>query len=61
MKMLIILATLGLGTLFVLRRRSPGLAERVEDAVKDAASHVKEESPGDIAGRLRDKAKSVVG
>jgi hypothetical protein len=61
MKLLIIVATVGLGTFFVLRRRSPGLAERVEDAVKDAANHVKDDSPGDIAGRLRDKAKSVVG
>jgi hypothetical protein len=61
MKLLIIVATLGLGTFIVLRRRSPGLAERVEDAVKDAAKNVKEESPGEIAGRLREKAKSVVG
>jgi hypothetical protein len=61
MKLLIIVATVGLGTFFVLRRRSPSLAERVEDAVKDAASHVKDESPSELAGRLRDKAKSVVG
>jgi hypothetical protein len=65
MKLLIIVATLGLGTLFVLRRRNPALAERVEsavkDAAKDAADRVAEEAPGDVAGKLRDKAKGLVG
>jgi hypothetical protein len=61
MKLLIIIATVGLGTFFVLRRRNPALAERVEDAVKDAAGHVTDDSPADIAGKLRDKAKGLVG
>jgi hypothetical protein len=61
MKLLIIIGTLGLATFVVLRRRRPELAERMEDAVKDAAGHVTEESPGEIAGKLRDKAKSLVG
>jgi hypothetical protein len=61
MKMLIIVATLGLATFVVLRRRNPGLADRVEGVVRDAAGHVTDESPGDIAGRVRDKAKSMVG
>jgi hypothetical protein len=61
MKMLIIVATLGLATFVVLRRRNPELAERVEGAVKDAAGHVTDESPADIAGRVRDKAKNLVG
>ena len=43
MKLLIIVATLGLATFVVLRRRNPELAERVEDAVKDAAGHVTDE------------------
>ena len=38
MKLLIIVATLGLATFVVLRRRNPELAQRVEGAVKDAAS-----------------------
>lgn len=59
MKFLLILATLGLATFVVLRRRNPELAERVEGAVKDAASHVTDEAPGDIAARMRDKAKSL--
>jgi hypothetical protein len=61
MKMLIIIATAGLATFVVLRRRNPSLAERVEGAVKDAAGHVKDESPSEIAGRVRDKAKSFAG
>jgi hypothetical protein len=61
MKMLIILATLGLATFLVLRRRNPDLADRVEGAVKDAAEHVKDEKPGDIAGRVRERAKGLVG
>jgi hypothetical protein len=60
MKLLIIVATLGLATFVVLRRRNPELAERVEGAVKDAAGAVTDESPGDIAGRVRDKAKGLV-
>ena len=61
MKLLIIVATLGLATFVVLRRRNPGLADRMEDAVKEAAGHVTDEAPGDIASRVRDKAKSLVG
>ena len=61
MKLLIILATLGLATLVVLRRRNPELAERMDEAVKDAAGKVTEDSPLDLAARARDKAKSVVG
>jgi hypothetical protein len=68
MKVLLILATLGLATFVVLRRRSPELAERVQSAVtdvaKDAAESVKDnplESAGDIASGLRDKAKGLVG
>jgi hypothetical protein len=65
MKLLIIVATLGLATFVVLRRRNPELAGRVEgvvkDAAKDAAGHVTDESPADIAGRVRDKAKGLVG
>jgi hypothetical protein len=60
MKLLIIVASLGLATFVVLKRRNPTLAERVEGAVKDAASTVKEESPGEIAGRVREKAKGLV-
>ena len=36
MKLLIIIATLGLATFVVLRRRNPEFAERVDGAVKDA-------------------------
>jgi hypothetical protein len=61
MKMLIIVATLGLATFVVLRRRNPELAQRVEGAVKDAASSVTDEAPADLAGRVRDKAKGLVG
>ena len=61
MKMLIIVATLGLATFVVLRRRNPELADRVEDAVKDVAGHVTDETPSDIAGRVREKAKGLVG
>jgi hypothetical protein len=61
MKMLIIVATLGLATFVVLRRRNPELASRVEDVVKDAAGHVTDEKPADIAGRVREKAKGIVG
>ena len=60
MKFLIIIGTLGLATFVVLKRRRPELAQRVESAVKDAAEHVREEAPGEIAEKLRDKAKSVV-
>jgi hypothetical protein len=67
MKILLILATLGLATFVVLRRRNPDFAERVQsavtDAAKDAADTVKDnplESAGDIASGLRDKAKSLV-
>jgi len=60
MKFFLILGTLGLATFVVLKRRRPELAERVEAAVKDAAEHVRDEAPGDIAEKLRDKAKSVV-
>ena len=60
MRILIIIGTLGLATFVVLKRRRPELAERVEAAVKDAADHVRDEAPGDIAEKLRDKAKSVV-
>jgi hypothetical protein len=61
MKMLIIVATLGLATFVVLRRRNPELAQRVEGAVKDAASHVTDEAPSDIGERVREKAKGLVG
>ena len=61
MKLLMIVATLGLATFVVLRRRNPELAQRVEGAVKDAAGHVKDEAPGDLADRVRDKAKDLVG
>jgi hypothetical protein len=68
MKLLLILATLGLATLVVMRRRNPELADRVEgavrDAAKDAAETVKDnplDSAGDIASSLRDKAKGLVG
>jgi hypothetical protein len=61
MKMLIIVATLGLATFVVLRRRNPELAQRVEDAAKEAAGRVTDEAPADIAGRVRDKAKGLVG
>lgn len=57
MKLLIIVATLGLATFVVLRRRNPELAERVGGAVKEAAGHVTDEAPADIAARMRDKAK----
>ena len=60
MKLLLIIGTAGLATFFILKRRRPELADRVESAVKDAADHVREEAPGDIAERLREKAKSVV-
>ena len=63
MKLLIIIATLGLATFVVLRRRNPELAERVEGAVKDAkdaaAKHVDTDTAGDLAGRVRDKAKDI--
>ena len=60
MKFLIIIGTLGLATFVVLKRRRPELAERVESVVKDAAGHVREQAPGDIAEKVSDKAKSVV-
>ena len=60
MKFLLIIGTLGLATFVVLKRRRPELADRVEAAVKDAADHVRDEAPGDIAEKLKDKAKSVV-
>ena len=60
MKFLIIIGTLGLATFVVLKRRRPELAERVESVVKDAAGHVREQAPSDIAENLRDKAKGVV-
>lgn len=67
MKILLILATLGLATFVVLRRRNPDLADRVQsavtDAAKDAADTVKDnplESAGDIASGLRDRAKGLV-
>ena len=60
MKFFLILGTLGLATFVVLKRRKPELAERVESVVKDAAEHVRDQAPGDIAENLRDKAKSVV-
>ena len=68
MKFVIIIATLGLATFVVLRRRNPELAGRVEGAVKDAASQVSDvasqisddaPAPGDLAGRVRDKAKDI--
>ena len=65
MKLLIIIATLGLATFVVLRRRNPEFAERVDGAVKDAkdaaAQHSTTDAAGDLAGRVRDKAKSVAG
>ena len=61
MKLLIIVASLGLATFVVLRRRNPELAQRVEDAARDAAGRVTDESPSDIAGRVRDKATNLVG
>ena len=59
MKLLLVLATAGL-VFVVLKRRRPELADRVESVVKDAAEQVREESPADIAERLKDKARSVV-
>jgi hypothetical protein len=61
MKMLIVIATLGLATFVVLRRKNPDLADRVQGAVKDTAAHVTDEAPGDIAARVRETAKSLVG
>jgi hypothetical protein len=61
MKVLIIVASLGLATFAVLRRRNPELAQRVEDAARDAAGRVSDERPADIAGRVRDKATNLVG
>ncbi len=67
MKFLLILATVGLATFVVLRRRNPDLADRVQSAVtdvaKDAADSVKDnplDSAGDLASGLRDKAKGLV-
>ena len=60
MKFLLILATLGLATFVVLKRQKPELADRVESVVKDAAEHVRDQAPSDLADNLRDKAKSVV-
>ncbi len=63
MKLLIIIATLGLATFVVLRRRNPEFAERVDGAVKDAkdaaVKHVDTDAAGDLAGRVRDKAKDI--
>ena len=63
MKLLIIIATLGLATFVVLRRRNPEFAERVDGAVKDAkdaaAQHVDTDAASDLAERVRDKAKSL--
>jgi hypothetical protein len=66
MKLLIIIATLGLATfVVVLRRRNPEFAERVDGAVKNAkdaaAQHVDTDAASDLAERVRDKAKSVTG
>jgi hypothetical protein len=68
MKFLLVLATLGLATFVVLRRRNPELADRVQsavtDAAKDAADTIKDnplDSAGDVAAGLRDKAKGLVG
>jgi hypothetical protein len=61
MKLLIIIATLGLATFIVLRRRNPELAQRVEHAVKDAAERVGDEVPSDLADRVRGGAKGLVG
>jgi hypothetical protein len=65
MKLLIIIATLGLATFVVLRRRNPEFAERVDGAVKNAkdaaAQHVDTDAASDLAERVRDKAKSVTG
>jgi hypothetical protein len=60
MKLLLIITTAGLATFFILKHRRPELADRVEAAVKDAAEHVREDAPGEIAEKLRDKAKAVV-
>ena len=61
MKLLIIVATLGLATFVVLRRRNPELTERVGDAVEVAAGHVTDEAPGRRRRvRVRDKAESLV-
>jgi hypothetical protein len=61
MKLLIIVATLGLATFVVLRRRNPELARRVEGAARDAAGRVTDEAPADLAARVRDKAAGIVG
>jgi hypothetical protein len=68
MKFLLVLATLGLATFVVLRRRNPELADRVQnavtDAAKDAADTIKDnplDSAGDVASGLKDKAKGLVG
>ena len=52
MKLLIIVATLGLATFVVLRRRNPELADRVEGAVKDAAGRVTDEAPAVARAKL---------
>jgi hypothetical protein len=68
MKFLLILATVGLATFVVLRRRNPELADRVQsavtDAAKDAADTIKDnplESAGDVVSGLKDKAKGSIG
>jgi hypothetical protein len=60
MKLLLIIGTAGLVTFLILKRRRPELADRVESAVKDAAEQVRDDAPGEIADRLREKAKGVV-
>ena len=61
MKLLIIVATLGLATFVVLRRRNPELADRVEGAVKDAAGTCHRRGAERHRRRVRDKAKGLVG
>jgi hypothetical protein len=57
----LILATAGLVTFAILRRRRPGLTGRVQGAVKDAAERVADEVPSDLADRVRETAKGIVG
>lgn len=61
MKLLIIVATLGLAAFVVVRRRNPELAQRVEDVAREAAGRVTDEAPADLAARVRDKAAGIVG
>ena len=60
MKLLIIVATLGLATFAILRRKNPELAQRVEHAARKAAGRAGDEAPGGTAPRV-DEAAGAVG